>query len=119
MEAKKGQLKHDDKHEEDTGFATVHESGEGKTDKNDLELSEEDIAAQAMIFFFAGFETTSSLMSFMAMELGINPHIQKKLQEEISDVLKSCKGDVSYDAIMKMKYMDQVVSGKLTTKVKL
>lgn len=112
IEAKRGQLMHDEKHEEDTCFATVDNSDEGKTEKNKLELSEDDLAAQAMIFFLAGFETTSSFMSFMAMELAINPEVQKKLQEEIQDVSNNCKGNVMYDAIMKMKYMDQVVSGK-------
>ena len=36
-----------------------------------------------MIFIFAGYETTSSSLGFLAYSLATNPHIQKKLQEEI------------------------------------
>lgn len=112
IEAKKGQLKHETKLDEDAGFATVQESDIGRNNGRKMELSEDDLAAQAMIFFFAGFETASSVMSFMTVELGINPDIQKKLHEEIDDVLKSSEGNLTYEVVMKMKYLDQVVSGK-------
>lgn len=45
---------------------------------NDIELS-----AQCLLFFFAGFETMATVMSFTAHELMENPEIQEKLYEEI------------------------------------
>lgn len=111
IEAKKGQLKHERQSDEDAGFATVQESDVGTSEKRKMELSEDDLAAQAMIFFFAGFETTSTFMTFMAMEMSINIDVQRKLQEEIDGVLKGYNGDISYETIMNMKYLDQVVSG--------
>lgn len=83
-----------------------------KSNIRKMELSEDDLAAQAMIFFFGGFETTSSVMRFMIVELGVNPNIQKKLREEIDEVLKSCEGNLTYEVVMKMKYLNQVISGK-------
>lgn len=49
----------------------------------------------------------------MAYELALNEDIQKKLQEEIDTTLMKCNGKITYDALIKMKYLDMVVSGKL------
>ena len=46
-------------------------------------LSDHEILSQAMIFLFAGYETTSSSLCFVAYNLALNPHIMKRLQEEI------------------------------------
>lgn len=74
-------------------------------------MSIEDITAQAMIFFFAGFDSVSSLMTFTAYELAVNGKVQDKLREEIQAVLKD--GQPTFDAINGMKYMDMIVSGML------
>lgn len=36
-----------------------------------------------MIFLFAGYETSSSSLTFLAYNLATNPHVMKQLQEEI------------------------------------
>jgi cytochrome P450 family 9 len=114
MEARKGRLKHDkSENGDDTGFATVQESEIGRNQNHAIEITDEVITAQALVFFIAGFTTASSLMSFMSYELAVNPEIQKTLQEEIDEVLTTTKGDISYEDILKMKYLDQVVSEAL------
>lgn len=65
-----------------------------------------------MLFFIAGFETSSTLLSFLANELAINPDIQKKLQSEIDEVYEKCNGKLKYNDLKDMKYTDMVVSGK-------
>lgn len=115
MEARKGQSGHDsnEKIEEDTGFATVEESHIGKG-KSKLKLTNDDITAQAFIFFFAGFDTSSTLMSFLAYELAVNPDVQEKLFEEIHGLMRDAKnGQLKYDDIAQMKYLDMVVSESL------
>ncbi|XP_076381351.1 cytochrome P450 9e2 [Megalopta genalis] len=77
------------------------------------ELTIEDMTAQAFVFFFGGFESTSVLMCFAAYEVGINPKIQEKLQEEIDDVLEKCNGEVTYEAINDMKYLDAIINEAL------
>lgn len=72
-----------------------------------------DIAAQALTFIFAGFESVATQMAFMAYELAINPDIQRKLRTEVVETSKECNGKLTYEVLMKMKYMEMVISGKI------
>ncbi|RZC38896.1 cytochrome P450 9e2-like [Asbolus verrucosus] len=113
MEARKGKLKHETvKDEKGEGFATVEESHIGKNTKQ-MELTDNHIVAQALLFFFAGFETVSTASSFLAHELAVNPDVQKKLQEEIDAVNEEHEGKIPYEILLSMKYFDQVVCESL------
>ncbi|XP_032665501.1 cytochrome P450 9e2-like [Odontomachus brunneus] len=78
--------------------------------ENERELSIDDMVAQAFVFFLGGFETTSTAMSFIAHELAANPDIQAKLQHEIDEVLENSDGEVTYETINGLKYLDAVIS---------
>lgn len=62
MQAKKGQLTLNKKEEEkiNEGFATVEESQVGQSEVKTV-WDDDDLAAQAFIFFFAGFDTVKSI----------------------------------------------------------
>ncbi|KAM3966419.1 cytochrome P450 9e2-like isoform 1-T3 [Aphomia sociella] len=111
MEAKKGKLTYDEKtaKDADAGFATVEESSVGKK-AVDRVWSENDLVAQAFIFFIAGFETVSSAMSLVLHELALNPHVQEKLAQEIKENDIKNNGKFDYKTIQNMTYMDMVVS---------
>lgn len=112
MEAQNGIQKKEEV--DDNGFASIDENDLSSIEKPALkELTNLDIAAQAMIFFFAGFDSVSSVMSFMAYELAVNIVIQNRLRKEIEDTLEECEGIITYEALLKMKYMDMVVSETL------
>jgi len=68
-------------------------------------------AAQAFIFFFAGYETVATLLAFMAHELAENPEIQARLREEIDNSIS--EEPLSYESVLGMKYLEMVVSGKI------
>ncbi|KAJ8926643.1 hypothetical protein NQ314_020977 [Rhamnusium bicolor] len=85
----------------------------GSKGKIPTELTDLDITAQALIFFFAGFETVSTNMSFAAYELAANPDIQDKLRKEINATLEECGGQLTYEGLLKMKYLDMVISEAL------
>ncbi|KAF5296444.1 hypothetical protein FQR65_LT01431 [Abscondita terminalis] len=76
-------------------------------------LSDVDITAQALLFFFGGFDTISTLVSFMTHELAVNVDVQKRLRKEIEETLKECNGMINYDALFNMKYLDMVVNETL------
>lgn len=46
-------------------------------------MSDMEIMTQSIMFIFAGYETTSSSLSFLMYHLATHPDIQQKLQEEI------------------------------------
>nr|CAA55887.1 unnamed protein product [Rattus norvegicus] len=75
-------------------------------------LSDVEIIAQSVIFIFAGYETTSSTLSFVLYFLATHPDIQKKLQEEIDGALPS-KAPPTYDIVMEMEYLDMVLNETL------
>ncbi|KAK4874001.1 hypothetical protein RN001_013361 [Aquatica leii] len=114
MEARKGNVTKEEAQLPDTGFATAEESSLINLHKQrHFELSEEDIAAQALLFIFGGFDTTAALLSFTAYELAVNTNIQERLQKEIDDTLSDCNMKLTYEALNKMKYMDMVISETL------
>lgn len=66
------------------------------------------LAAQLFVFFAAGFETSSSTMTYALYELAQNQSIQETVREEIKEVLNSSDGVILYDDIKKMSYLDKV-----------
>ena len=52
-------------------------------------------------------------MTFSTYELALNQDIQDRLRDEIIEVLARHKGEISYDAIMEMKYLDMVFNETL------
>lgn len=71
-------------------------------------LSFVQIAAQALVFFLAGFDTSSTTMAFCLYELALNPDIQEKLRSEILAVPK-----LTYESFQEMPYLEQVVAETL------
>ncbi|KAF2894454.1 hypothetical protein ILUMI_11716 [Ignelater luminosus] len=76
-------------------------------------LTTNELAAQAFVFFAAGYETSSTTMTFCLFELTQNLEIQQNVRDEINKVLKKHNGEITYDALMEMKYMGQVIDETL------
>lgn len=51
-------------------------------------------------------------MHFALYELSVNPDIQDKVRQEINTVLEKHHGDLTYEALMDMTYLRQVLDGK-------
>ncbi|KAJ4428799.1 Cytochrome P450 9e2 [Periplaneta americana] len=91
---------------------TVHPNGiEGKTPKPKWDA--DDLTAQAVNFFFAGFDAVSTLLCFASHLLATHPDVQSRLQKEIDETLEKDGGKLTYEAVHGMKYLDMVVSETL------
>ncbi|XP_072749241.1 cytochrome P450 9e2-like [Anoplolepis gracilipes] len=77
------------------------------------ELTILDMTSQAFVFFLGGFDSSSTLMSFLAYEIAVNPHIQEKLHNEIDKVLKDTNGQPSYEAVNGMTYLNAAINETL------
>nr|UEN71150.1 cytochrome P450 4AV17 [Meteorus pulchricornis] len=80
---------------------------------DDIELTDELLAAQLFVFFAAGFETSSTTIGNVLFELALNPTIQNKLRQELSEELKRTGGKYDYEGIKNMKYMEMVIKETL------
>ncbi|XP_055305823.1 probable cytochrome P450 6d5 [Sitodiplosis mosellana] len=76
------------------------------TNDNNKSLSFEEIVAQSFVFFAAGFETSSGVMSFCLYEVAKSPEIQRKIQDEIDTVLAQHNGQFTYESINELKYLE-------------
>lgn len=115
MQVQKGALKHqqEEKETKDAGFATVEESTVGKSATSRV-WTENELIAQCLLFFLAGFETVSTCMTFLTYELLANRHVQDRLFKEIQETEQSLDGkSLSYEILQQMPYMDMVVSEAL------
>jgi cytochrome P450 family 6 len=71
----------------------------------------EEIAAQAFVFFVAGFETSSTAMAFALYELAQNQDLQSKARECVQTVLNKHDNKFTYEAMMEMSYITQCING--------
>uniref|UniRef100_A0A1B0D3B4 Uncharacterized protein n=1 Tax=Phlebotomus papatasi TaxID=29031 RepID=A0A1B0D3B4_PHLPP len=107
MEAKKGKLSHQaTEYPDSEGFATVQECNIGKREPKKV-LDDDDIVAQCFLFFFGGFDTVSTALSFLSYELAVNTEVQERLFQEVLETSRELgEKSLNYDTIQKMKYMD-------------
>ena len=69
-----------------------------------------EAAAQAFVFYAAGFETSSTTVSHCLYELSVNLEIQEKVRQEIEIVFKK-HGDITYESLNDMTYLQKCLSG--------
>ncbi|XP_055601241.1 cytochrome P450 9b2-like [Uranotaenia lowii] len=116
LQARKNELnedKQEDESAQDAGFSTAQEHLQSSTETG--YYTDEDIAGVTGSFFFGGIETTTTVICFALYEMSLNPDIQRKLHEEIESTQNQMdKSDkLSYETLLKLKYLDMVVSETL------
>lgn len=74
-------------------------------------LTLNEVAAQAFVFFLAGFETSSTLMSFCLYELARHQDIQQKVRSEVNAIYKKYGDKWTYEGLSEMQYVEQVLNG--------
>ncbi|TDG51975.1 hypothetical protein AWZ03_001645 [Drosophila navojoa] len=72
-------------------------------------LSKDNVVAQLFLFFVAGYETTASTAAYTLYELAQNPDVLAKLLDDINQTLAKHNGELNYDSIQDMKYLELCV----------
>lgn len=102
----------EDVHRNDFMDLLIEIKNRGSLDGTTVEkVTLEEIAAQAFVFFLAGFETSSTTLSYCLYELSLNKQLQEKAREELRSVLKKHDGQFTYEAMMEMHYIDHIING--------
>lgn len=83
-----------------------------KSNNNQKALTLHEMAAQVFIFFSAGFETTSSALSYCMYELAKHTEIQERVQSEIDEVLEKHDGKITHESVSDMKFLEKCFIGK-------
>lgn len=72
--------------------------------KAKLYLDDDTIDAQSLLFLLAGYETSSTLLSFAIHVLATKPELQEKLRDH---VVKMTDGqDITYDLLSQLTYLE-------------
>lgn len=78
---------------------------------NAAAITDSVIAAQAFIFFLAGFETSSTTLSFCLYELALNPLCQEEAVQKIESA-RTKYGSLTYEAINELNYLELLLLGE-------
>ncbi|XP_058836873.1 uncharacterized protein LOC131693230 [Topomyia yanbarensis] len=87
--------------------------GSEDSSEGDAGLTINEMAAQCFVFFVGGFETSSTTMNFCLFELAKNPDVQERLRDEIEKAIEANDGEITYDLVMGIQYLDNVVNETL------
>ncbi|XP_035829253.1 cytochrome P450 3A16 isoform X2 [Aplysia californica] len=71
-------------------------------------LNYKEVEAQALLFLFAGYETSATALSFTLFLLALNPECLQKAQEEVDQVLKGKFPD--YNSTQSLHYLDMCLN---------
>lgn len=73
----------------------------------------EECAAQVFLFYIAGSETTSVSITYTLHELSHSPKVMQKLLAEIDETLAKSNGEINYDIVKGMRYLDVCIKETL------
>ncbi|XP_011565458.3 cytochrome P450 9e2 [Plutella xylostella] len=67
-------------------------------------LDEDTIDAQALLFLIAGYETSSTVLSFAIHVMATHPELQRRLREHVSEVTDG--KEMSYEVLAELHYLE-------------
>lgn len=72
-------------------------------------MTDEEIGANSLLFFEAGYETTSTLLGYVTFVLIKYPAIQERIRDEVNEMYQR-DGDINYNVITSLPYLDAVLN---------
>lgn len=76
-------------------------------DEEGNRMSEKELIAQALLLLFAGHETTTSMLTWLCVELARHPEVFE--QARVEQLQLASKGDLDLEQLGKMPYLEQVL----------
>ncbi|BAZ30363.1 cytochrome P450 [Cylindrospermum sp. NIES-4074] len=70
-------------------------------------MSEKELIAQAVLLLFAGHETTTSMLTWLCLELARHPEVMQRAREEQMQL--ASQGTLSLEQLGQMPYLEQVL----------
>ncbi|XP_039435841.1 probable cytochrome P450 6a20 [Culex pipiens pallens] len=77
------------------------------------QLAFNELAAQAFGSYYAGLETYPALLTWTLFELSNAQVMQKKARQHVKTALAKFNGEICFDSISAMTYLDQIVKESL------
>lgn len=101
-----------DEDDEEDNLVDVKLKGENVNVKQKTALTINDITANSMMFFLAGYETTNACLCFSSYLLATHPDKQEALIDEVDKHCPTLES-VQYEVVNKMEYLDCFVRESL------
>jgi len=76
-------------------------------DEDGNSMSERELIVQALLLLFAGHETTTSMLTWLCLELARHPEVMERAREEQQQL--ASKGGLSLEQLGQMPYLEQVL----------
>jgi retinoid hydroxylase len=77
-------------------------------DEDGNSLTEKELVAQSVLLLFAGHETTTSMLTWLCVELARHPEVMQRARDEQMQL--ASQGDLHLDQLGKMPYLEQILS---------
>ncbi|KAG5674637.1 hypothetical protein PVAND_004591 [Polypedilum vanderplanki] len=79
----------------------------------DNSLTFNEVWSQSVVFFLAGYETSSTALNYCLYEMSQRKDICDKARESVKKALEKHNGELNYDAVNDMQYIEQCVNEAL------
>lgn len=80
--------------------------------KHRFSFTMQDVAANTMLYMFAGYETSATTGQLAVYEMARHPELQQRARDEVNKVLAKYDGQCSYEAQNEMVYLNMVLDGE-------
>lgn len=73
----------------------------------------DEVVAHTMSFFLASYNNSTTSLTFSLYELSINRDVQTRARQCIEAALKKYNGQFTFEMMMDMPYIDQIIEGEI------